>query len=775
MITDSSEPLATPQISAASQVSTGDFPMLSVCAVKADVTPELRIGPAGWTLDSQHCGIGRHYSNHYQDPTLVRPQMNNANLSRTTLLRDQGEWHVLELCESFDSLIDLGAEFYNYEGPRDILTIITEGDKDPLVMGFRLLGDEEPLFSGDGKPDSSDSMAVVPDEVEGIDIEAVQLQQGAYVPLEGRLVVQSTPTDMVLVNGVELTAQSSLRALRAGLTFNGLSTSGSKQKCFDRLLNFQKQMELQTVHAAATAAQQELTRVPNAVELQQPPSEREQQLHNLSHLPYASWCPSCVAYRARSDRHERTGASQRSSVPSISFDCCYTKCVPDKSDSKDIDSITALLMIDSVSGYIQAVPLRNKNQWNLMVHELLSFAGLMGHSEVTFRCDNEPTLLQLQRMAINARLAMGLVTHKGSPPPYSKSNGLVENAVGRIRPLAGSLMHYMGQRIGVDFDTNSPWWSWALKHACWIYNRYGPSKGMSPYEIIHGKEFTGRTCCFGEPVFGLAKVEGKGTARWRRMIFLTKSETHDSYLLYEGTGLVLTRSIRRIDTNWKSHLAYCKSFPCWSFEYRSGFGSRVLPTKATKAALGASAAAPVGSVEPSPFVDEDAEAVKQKHLEEVREENEAQEMALHDKSLPQIETQEEPYSPSIAATEINMQEIFSDDGGSNKPDGPSASSASAGLQLPLDAPQTPQDGGDAAPTTPRTSPSTRLHAEEPDDHDSKRQRVESSKKTRLQRISSEHAAMVRMVKFADEEFPTMDDYQAEPSLDDHLTEDAWYD
>ena len=148
-----------------------------------------------------------------------------------------------------------------------------------------------------------------------------------------------------------------------------------------------------------------------------------------------------MAYCARSDKHERSGASQRSSVPSISFDFCYTKCVPEKGDSKEIDSITALLMVDSASGYIQAVPVRNKNQWQLMVHELLSFAGLMGHAEGTFRCDNEPTLLQLQRMVINARLAMGLVTHKGSPPPYSKSNGLVENAVGRIRPLAESLMY----------------------------------------------------------------------------------------------------------------------------------------------------------------------------------------------------------------------------------------------------------------------------------------------------------------------------------------------
>lgn len=60
-----------------------------ICAVKADVMPDLRIGPAGWTLDDQHCGIGSHHSDHFQDPTLVRPQM-SGNLARTTLPRDFG-------------------------------------------------------------------------------------------------------------------------------------------------------------------------------------------------------------------------------------------------------------------------------------------------------------------------------------------------------------------------------------------------------------------------------------------------------------------------------------------------------------------------------------------------------------------------------------------------------------------------------------------------------------------------------------------------------------
>ena len=41
---------------------------------------------------------------------------------------------------------------------------------------------------------------------------------------------------------------------------------------------------------------------------------------------------------------------------------------------------------------------------------------------------------------------------------------------------------------------------------------------------------TGKVCRFGEPVFGFSKVEGKGAARWSRMIFLGKSEPHDTYI-----------------------------------------------------------------------------------------------------------------------------------------------------------------------------------------------------------------------------------------------------
>ena len=80
--------------------------LLYINAVKAEVTQALRLGPAGWSLDERSCGVGRHQSSCYQNPMLVRPEM-SGKLARTTLLRDHGEWFVLELCEPLESLLDL--------------------------------------------------------------------------------------------------------------------------------------------------------------------------------------------------------------------------------------------------------------------------------------------------------------------------------------------------------------------------------------------------------------------------------------------------------------------------------------------------------------------------------------------------------------------------------------------------------------------------------------------------------------------------------------------
>ena len=94
--------------------------------------------------------------------------------------------------------------------------------------------------------------------------------------------------------------------------------------------------------------------------------------------------------------------------------------------------------------------------------------------------------------------------------------------------------------------------------------------------------------------------------------------------------------------------------------------------------------------------------------------------------------------------------------------------------LRLDAPTTPLHLLEApsTPTSPRGDSTVRMHENETEEEQSqKRTKVESAKKARLSRLTEEHNAMVRVVKFAEEEFCTMDSYDSyddDPQLDDHV-------
>ena len=115
------------------------FEPLSVRVVKADVIEDLAGMRVGWELDSQGVGRGKHFANCFQDPTVVCPSMAGSKF-RTTLVRDGGQWLVMELCEPMETLIDLSSEFHGFNGSnRYVLTIITDNDCPPETMGFRLI------------------------------------------------------------------------------------------------------------------------------------------------------------------------------------------------------------------------------------------------------------------------------------------------------------------------------------------------------------------------------------------------------------------------------------------------------------------------------------------------------------------------------------------------------------------------------------------------------------------------------------------------------------
>jgi hypothetical protein len=86
--------------------------------------------------------------------------------------------------------------------------------------------------------------------------------------------------------------------------------------------------------------------------------------------------------------------------PVISFDFFYTKA---GESVKDEETLVAMVMIDNKTGYLGVVPLSSKSQFDLLTKELIAFTSTLGYSSVQLRCDNEPTIVQVAKLTVQAR------------------------------------------------------------------------------------------------------------------------------------------------------------------------------------------------------------------------------------------------------------------------------------------------------------------------------------------------------------------------------------
>ena len=127
----------------------------------------------------------------------------------------------------------------------------------------------------------------------------------------------------VVIDDISLSVHSALGALKAACEKLGLSKSGSKQRCFDRLQAYLQKQKLSAEVEIAQRATDASSRDPNMQPVPVMPSLEAQLLHEVTHLPYAPWCSHCVMMTAVPDRHMVDPKGSRA-YPTISFDLCYT-------------------------------------------------------------------------------------------------------------------------------------------------------------------------------------------------------------------------------------------------------------------------------------------------------------------------------------------------------------------------------------------------------------------------------------------------------------------
>ena len=130
-------------------------------------------------------------------------------------------------------------------------------------------------------------------------------------------------------------------------------------------------------------------------------------------------------------------------LPVISWDFAFTgKSCEGVDESSDQSKLTTLVMHDSHTGAVHCVPVNNKSQTRYMSQEVLRFINFTGHGKVALRCDQEPTMLQIQKLVQRARQRLNLSTViENAKVGDHGSNAAVEKAIDRVRNQASVYLH----------------------------------------------------------------------------------------------------------------------------------------------------------------------------------------------------------------------------------------------------------------------------------------------------------------------------------------------
>ena len=516
-----------------------------------------KIGPELWAMLS--------YGGRFVDTTLI--PADQLMWRRTTLLKVNGSWELVELSEQISTMEDRCKWFDTDVQAEAILTLGHTNVMSPEALGFRLeaphaIQSEPARGSGDfGIADAAEAAAPA-------DARAELPPEERVVPLE---------TNEVFVDGVLLNETSSLRALRAACSFLGLSQTGNRAQCLKRILRHVRERELIDAEAVGQRLQVDAERTPEQQRVPPEPSQAEKDIHDLVHIPYKDWCPLCVSFKARQDRHPpRDHATSSNSV--VSFDFGYA------SRKGDEDKLTVLFAHDRFTGAMIGIPTPAKGGKYMpyLGTELARFVVSTGHNPVTLRCDNEPSTLALLDTVRKALRAVNVHTNVETSAPHDhQANGAAEVTVQVIRQQAALLLRQLEIGGGSEeflFGSHHPMFAWSMLHASWLHNRFMISNGFTAFEKTFDRQYTGKLAKFGECVMGYLKSEAKSNPKWIKGIWLGKSPTNDTHMIGTAQGVFVTRSIRRFSNCWNLKLAGDVENCPWDYGY-AALGSKLVLAK----------------------------------------------------------------------------------------------------------------------------------------------------------------------------------------------------
>ena len=215
----------------------------------------------------------------------------------------------------------------------DILTVLSKGDE-PMDYFGRIMDeggvevvamdDEDDGFFGvvqlQPGGDLQPGQNLQPGEVQGDQLHQEEGHEIA-IPLESEV-----EEDKVVIGEVELTKHSSIRDVRNGCRYLGVSQSGSREKLFRRIVFAnEKTLRRQALEVAQRQYEAEVVQAEVVQAALRQPTPHERKLHEATHLPFRQWCGHCVAAKSKDNVHKHQEDDQRSR-PTVQVDFGHAEC-----------------------------------------------------------------------------------------------------------------------------------------------------------------------------------------------------------------------------------------------------------------------------------------------------------------------------------------------------------------------------------------------------------------------------------------------------------------
>ena len=192
------------------------------------------------------------------------------------------------------------------------------------------------------------------------------------------------------------------------------------------------------------------------------PSRREVQEHELTHIPYRSWCVHWVRGAGRSDAHRRRARQdekereQHMTIWSIDYAFVIDNC--DLCTREEMERVgwgktrdTVLVSEDLTTGGIRAHLVSAKGNGDPWIagkikDDIEEFG--YGGAPVRIKSDQEKAIVDVQRTVI-AKRGNAPTILVNSPTGDSQSNGRVENATKKVRNMMKTIPSSLESRWGV--------------------------------------------------------------------------------------------------------------------------------------------------------------------------------------------------------------------------------------------------------------------------------------------------------------------------------------